>query len=42
MSFGAQPRYLLRDNDGICGHEMALFVKSCGIREVRTAVQSPW
>jgi len=42
MPFGAQPRYLFRDNDGIYGHGVALFLKSCGIREVRTALQSPW
>jgi hypothetical protein len=42
MPFGAQPRYLFRDNDGIYGHGVALCLKSCGIREVRTAVQSPW
>ena len=42
MPFGEQPRYLFRDNDGIYGHGVALFLKSCGIREVRTALQSPW
>jgi transposase InsO family protein len=42
MPFGEQPRYLFRDNDGIYGHGIALFLKSCGIREVRTALQSPW
>jgi len=42
MPFGARPRYLFRDNDGICGRRVALFLKSCGIREVRTALQSPW
>lgn len=42
MPFGEQPRYLFRDNDGIHGHGVALFLKSCGIREVRTAPQSPW
>ena len=42
MPFGSQPRYLFRDNDGIYGHGVALFLKSCGIREVRTALQSPW
>ena len=41
-SFGLQPRYLFRDNDGIHGHGVALFLKSCGIREVRIALQSPW
>ena len=42
MPFGVQPRYLFRDNDGIYGRGVALFLRSCGIREVRTAVQSPW
>ena len=42
MPFGVQPRYLFRDNDGIYGHGVGLFLKSCGIREVRTALQSPW
>jgi transposase InsO family protein len=42
MPFGSQPRCLLRDNDGIYGDGVALFLKSCGIREVRTALQSPW
>jgi transposase InsO family protein len=37
-----QPRCLFRDNDAIYGHGVALFLKSCGIQEVRTAVQSPW
>ena len=40
--FGEQPRYLFRDNDGIYGHGVAPFLRSCGIREVRTALQSPW
>ena len=39
---GLQPRYLFRDNDGIYGHGVALFLQRCGIREVRTALQSPW
>jgi putative transposase len=42
MPFGEQPRYLFRDNDGIYGHGVALFLQRCGIREVRTALQSPW
>jgi len=40
--FGEQPRYLLRDNDGIYGHGVRAFLISCGILEVRTAYQSPW
>jgi transposase InsO family protein len=42
MPFGQQPRYLFRDNDGIYGHGVALFLSHCGVREVRTALQSPW
>ena len=42
MPFGIQPRYLFRDNDGIYGHGVGLFLQGCGIREMRTAIQSPW
>jgi len=42
MPFGTQPRYLSRDNDGIYGQGVALFLRACGIREVRTARRSPW
>ena len=42
MPFGEKPRYLFRDNDGIYGHGVALFLESCGIDEVRTAPPSPW
>ena len=42
MPFGLQPRYLFRDNDGIYGHGVALFLGHCGVREVRTALHSPW
>ena len=42
MPFAVQPQYLFRDNDGIYGHGVALFLKAFGIREVRTALQSPW
>jgi len=42
MPFGEQPRYLLRDNDGIYGDGVRAFLISCGILEVRTAYQSPW
>ncbi len=40
--FGEQPRYLFRDNDGIYGHDVRVFLISCGVLEVRTAYQSPW
>jgi transposase InsO family protein len=36
------PRYLLRDRDGIYGHEFVGRVRSMGIREVMTAARSPW
>ncbi len=42
MPFNSQPRYLFRDNDGIYGRGVALFLESCGIDEVRTALRSPW
>ena len=40
--FGRQPRYLLRDNDGIYGQGVRKFLDSCNIEEVRTAYRSPW
>ena len=40
--FGKQPRYLFRDNDQIFGYGVRAFLESCGIREVRTAHDSPW
>ncbi len=39
---GQQPRYIFRDNDGICGLGVKAFLTRCGIREVRTAYRSPW
>ena len=36
------PRHLLRDRDGIYGHEFVGRVRSMGIREVMTAARSPW
>ena len=36
------PRYLLRDRDGIYGHEFVGRVRSMGIWEVKTAPRSPW
>ena len=35
MPFEHQPRYMFRDNDGIYGHGVRGFLKSCGIEEVR-------
>ena len=37
IPFGLQPKCLLRDNDGICGDRVRLFLERCGVREVRTA-----
>src|SRR6266436_258984 len=36
------PRYLVRDRDGIYGEYFQHRVRGMGIREVRTAPQSPW
>ena len=40
--FGEQPKHMFRDNDGIYGHGVRVFLDSCGIEEVRTAYRSPW
>jgi putative transposase len=40
--WGVRPRYLFRDNDGIYGYGVREFLDRCGIKEVRTAYQSPW
>jgi transposase InsO family protein len=40
--FGRQPLRLFRDNDAIYGNGVSAFLKTCGIREVRTAYSSPW
>jgi putative transposase len=37
-----EPRYLLRDRDGIYGAEFRDRVKAIGIEEVLTAPRSPW
>ena len=42
FGFGHQPKYLLRDNEGIYGHGVPKFLDSCNIEEVRTAYRSPW
>jgi transposase InsO family protein len=36
------PRYLLRDRDGVYGHEFISTVRSMHIREVKIAPRSPW
>ena len=42
MPYGQQPRFVLRDNDGIYGDGVESFLDSCGIEEVRTAYRCPW
>jgi transposase InsO family protein len=42
MPFGTQPKYLFRDNDRIYGLGGKTFLKSSGIKEVKTAYRSPW
>ena len=36
------PKYLLRDRDSIYGDAVQRRIKSLGIKEVKTAPQSPW
>jgi hypothetical protein len=36
------PRYLLRDRDSIYGYEFTSRIENMGIKEVKTAPQSPW
>jgi hypothetical protein len=36
------PRYLLRDRDGIYGHDFIAQVGGLGIRQVPTTARSPW
>jgi transposase InsO family protein len=36
------PRYLLRDRDGIFGHDFVKEVKAMGIKQVLSAPRSPW
>lgn len=36
------PKYLLRDRDGVYGHEFRQRLRSMGINEVLTAPRSPW
>jgi len=40
--FDDAPKYLLRDRDGIFGHDFRSQVKAMGIEEVLTAPRSPW
>jgi len=39
---GTEPRYLLRDRDGIYGEDFRERMKAMGIKEVITAPRSPW
>jgi len=39
---GTEPRYLLRDRDGIYGEAFSERVKALGIEEILTAPRSPW
>ncbi|MCP5115909.1 MAG: transposase family protein [bacterium] len=40
--FDQLPKYLLRDRDGIFGHDFRTQVKAMGIKEVLSAPPSPW
>src|SRR6516164_625890 len=42
LPWGNVPRYLLRDRDAIYGESFRARVRGMGIRELRTAPQSPW
>jgi putative transposase len=39
---GSEPRYLLRDRDGIYGEEFVERIQALGIKEVKTTPRSPW
>ena len=39
---GTEPRFLLRDRDGVYGHAFSRRVHGMGLREILTAPQSPW
>lgn len=40
--YDESPRFLIRDRDGICGHDFRERVKHMGIEEVVIAYRSPW
>jgi len=40
--FGKVPRFIHRDNDGLCGKRVSRFLKDSFIEEVRSAYLSPW
>jgi transposase InsO family protein len=40
--WGAEPKYLLRDRDGIYGKVFKKRIRNMGIEEIKTAPHSPW
>ena len=40
--FGEVPRFIHRDNDGLYGKGVSLFLKASCVAEVRSAFRSPW
>jgi len=40
--YDTAPKYLIRDNDSIFGHEFSKRVESLGIKAERTVFKSPW
>jgi hypothetical protein len=36
------PRYLVRDRDGIYGHDFSVRVDGLGIKQVPISARSPW
>ena len=41
-SWDNEPKYLLRDRDGVYGHEFSRQAKALGLKEAVTAPRSPW
>ena len=39
---GEVPRFIHRDNDGLYGKGVSMFLKASGVEEVRSAFRSPW
>ena len=40
--YGEDPRFIHRDNDGLYGKGVSMFLKASGVEEVRSAFRSPW
>ena len=40
--YGEVPRFIHRDNDGLYGKGVSIFLKASGVEEVRSAFRSPW